>query len=206
MKNLENLSPSYIIISGDRRNEFKILKELCREFNGQNKILWFPFTALSRKTGLSALNSIKLFPDLGINSIIFIVGGEYIEDDATTEIQEHLQSIGVGIVDIKPIQEALLINCRFGNHDIILFCNISGPETFIEEEIVKLIELKLGVKIDLLGNRDRSWKEIIKVKINQVLKEKHTKLEQLMRSTGRNNLERAFPNICVVLRKIEEDF
>lgn len=68
-----------------------------------------------------------------------------------------------------------------------------------------MIELKLGVKIDLLGNRDRSWKDNVRFKIKQVRKEKQINLEQLMRCTGRNNLERAFPNICAVLRKIEED-
>jgi len=83
---------------------------------------------------------------------------------------------------------------------------ISGPETFIEEEIAKLIELKLGVKIDLSGNRDRSWKENVRYKIKQVRKENQINLEQLMGSAGRNNLERAFPNICAVFRKIEEDF
>lgn len=44
VEELREFKPNYIIISGDGRNEFKILKELCREFNGQNKILWFPFT------------------------------------------------------------------------------------------------------------------------------------------------------------------
>jgi len=207
VEELREFKPNYIIISGDGRNEFKILKELCREFNGQNKILWFPFTILSRKTGLKALDSVKTIPSLyALNSIIYIVDGDVFEGAADIQIKKYLQSIGIEVVDINPIQEALLIQCRFGNHDIILYCIISGPETFIEEEIAKLIELKLGVKIDLSGNRDRSWKENVRYKIKQVRKENQINLEQLMRSAGRNNLERAFPNICAVFRKIEEDF
>ena len=40
----------------------------------------------------------------------------------------------------------------------------------------------------------------------QTLRENKIKLEELIRTTGKKKLEISFPNICAVLKKIEEDF
>ncbi|KKN35812.1 hypothetical protein LCGC14_0779800 [marine sediment metagenome] len=118
-------------------------------------------------------------------------------------IQKHLKSIGIDIINITPIRDSFLIKCRSGDQEIFLYCVIAGPKTFIEEEIAKLIELKLRKKIDLSGNRDYNWKKRVKKDVIQTLRDKKVKLEELIKSTGLTKLEASFPNICAVLKKIE---
>lgn len=207
VEDLGKNNAQYLIITGDGRTELKVLRALSKKYNGKDLILFFPFPPRSRKTGLSALNSLKTYPNIGINSFIFIVDGDNFEEvSADTKIQEHLTSIGIEVVKIILIQESLLINCKLGNKNIVLYCIISGPQTFIEEEIVKLIELKLGKKIDLSGKRDIDWKERVKKEVIKILRDNKIKLEELIRNTGKKKLELSFPNFCAVLKEIEENF
>ena len=209
VEELRDLKSNNLIITGDGSNEFHIMKELCKKYNGHNKLLWFPRTPLLIKKGLCALDTIKIYLNnqiFGINSIIYLVDGEYIKEDAIIEIQDHLNSIGVNIIDIAPINEAFIIRCSSGNYEIILYCIVSGTETCIEEEIVKLIDLEYGVKINLSGDRDSGWKTRIKKEIRLTLKGKNKNLEELIRNAEKSKIERSFPNICAILRKIEESF
>jgi len=204
----KGFEPKYIIITGDGRRELNVLKGLTKVYNGDDIVLYFPFTPLFRKTGKKALDSIKTIPEkFGISSIIYIVDGDTFIDSFINEIQDYLRSIGIDIEDVNLIQKALFIKCKSGNHKITLYCIVSGPQTFIEEEIAQLINLKLGVEIDLSGTRDSTWRNRVKNDINQVLKEKGIeKLEFLIETTGKSKLEASFPNICAILKKIEEDF
>ena len=209
VEELRDLKSNNLIITGDGSNEFHIMKELCKKYNGHNKLLWFPRTPLLIKKGLCALDTIKIYLNnqiFGINSIIYLVDGEYIEEDAINEIQDHLNSIGVNIIDVSPINEAFAIRCISGNYEVILYCIVSGTETCIEEEIAKLIDLEYGVKINLSGDRDSGWKTRIKKEIRQILKGRNKNLEELIRNAEKSKLERSFPNICAVLRRIEESF
>lgn len=195
----------YLIITGDGRTELKVLRVLSEKYNGKDLILFFPFPPRSKKTGLSALNVLKIYSNIGINSVIFIVDGDTFEEaPADFKIQEHLNSIGIEIVKINLIQDAFLINCKLGNKNIVLYCIISGPQTFIEEEVVKLIELKLEKKIDLSGKRDANWKERVKKEIIKILKENKIKLDELIRNTGKKKLESSFPNFCVYLKRLKK--
>lgn len=206
VQDLKGLNPNYIIITGDGRREFNILRGLSEIYNGQDIILYFPFSPLFEKTGKKALDSIKILPGYyGISSIIYIVDGDTFKDSFNDEIQNYLRSIGIEIKNFTSIQNALLINCKCGSHNIVLYCIISGPKTFIEEEIVKLINLKWGEEIDLSGIRDPTWKKRVKKEVNQVLKEKKIKLESLIKETEKEKLETSFPNICAILKKIEEE-
>ncbi|MBA7479037.1 hypothetical protein ES707_14468 [subsurface metagenome] len=67
------------------------------------------------------------------------------------------------------------------------------------------MELKLGVKIDLSRKRESAGRKAIKKQIKQVLREKGISIEDLVRNTGITKLEEIFPNICAVLKKIEEE-
>jgi len=207
VRDLKQLKTKHVIISGDGRKEFKIIEEICEKYNGDTKVIWFPKLSAPRKTGLSALDSVKLFPSkFHLNSIIFIVDGEFIGGRADTQIQEYLKKIGIMVVDIQPIQKAFVINCKVGHHEVVLYCIISGPETFIEEEMARLIELELDITIDLAGERDRSWKDRVKREIEHILHENHTSTKQLIRNASSISLEKAFPNLCVVLRNIDENY
>lgn len=204
----KGIKPSFIVITGDGRRELYVLRGLTKVYNGDTITLYFPISPISRKTGKKALDSIKIIPGFyGISSIIYIVDGEAFNNSFLNEIQEYLIGIGIEIENVNPIQNALLIKCKYGNHKITLYCIVSGPQTFIEEEIVQLIYLKFGVTIDLSGNRDATWRKRVKFEVNQVLKEKGIKkLEKLIETTGRRKLETSFPSICAVLKEIEDGF
>lgn len=206
VESIKGIDSYYLIISGNGTfPESVIFKNLCKKFNGYDKAIFYINTPLKKQTGLDALNAIPLYPKkFRINSIIFIVDGEHIKENAAIEIQEHLESKGISVIEVLPLQGAFLIKCKTGPYDVILFCIIGGPEVFIEEEVAKLVELKLGVKIDLSRKREPEGRKTIKKQIKQVLREKRKTIEELVRNTGITKLEEIFPNICAVLKKIEE--
>lgn len=205
--NLRGIESFYLVISGNGTfPENIILKNLCRKYNGHGNAIFYINTPLKKQTGLNALNAIPLYPKkFQINSMIFIVDGEHIKENARIEIMKYLESKGIGINEIKPLQRSFLIKCESGPYDLILFCIILGPEVFIEEEVAKLIELKLGVKIDLSRKREPNGRKTIKNQIKKVLREKGKTFKELISSTGKVKLEETFPNMCAVLKKIEEE-
>ena len=206
LDNLKGIESYYLLISGNGKfPESVIFKNLCEKFNGYQKAVFFINTPIKKQTGLDALNAIPLFSKkFQINSFIFIVDGEHIRENARNEIQRHLESKGMEVNDIIPLKKAFLINCKSGPHSIILFCIILGPEVFIEEEVAKLIELKLSITIDLSRKREPVGRKEIKKNIKQILRENGKTLDELVRSTGKTKLQETFPNICAVLEKIEE--
>ena len=179
VENLGTLKPDCIILTGDGRRELEVLRSLSKKYNGHDVILFFPFSPLPKKTGLNWLDALKTISiKYLIDSIIYILDGEFFEINVShkDQIQNHLKSIGIQIVESTSIAEALLINCKCREQKITLYCIISGPTTFIEEEIAQLIELKLHIPIDLSGTRDNAWKVGIKSKINLILREKTQQL------------------------------
>ncbi len=205
--NLKGIESYYLIISGNGTfPERVIFKSLCKKFNGYDKAIFSINTPLKKQTGLAALNAIPLISKkFLINSIIFIVDGEHIKENARIEIKKYLETTGISINEFNPLEGAFLIKCKSGPYDITLFCIILGPEIFIEEEVAKLIELKLGVRIDLSGKGYSSGRKTIKNQIKQVLREKGKNLGELVITTSKSKLEEVFPNICAVLKKIEEE-
>ena len=206
----KGFQPDYVVITGDGRTELHLMRVLPRKYNGVNLILFFPHIKRKRpkQTGLNELDVLKFYPGkYKILSFIYIVDGDtFPEGSADTKIQDYLRSIGININDITPIQDAYLIKCSFGPYNITLYCIILGPEIFIEEEIAVLIKLKLGVEIDLSGRRNIEWKVQVKKKINQILKANNVNLEHLIKETSKGKLEEAFPNLCAVFKKIEEEY
>ena len=84
-----------------------------------------------------------------------------------------------------------------------MYCIVSGPTTFIEEEIVKLLNIKWGAKIDLSGEKNSEWKKRVKKEVDQTLKHNKKKLDILIEETDKKYLEKAFPNLCAVFKEIE---
>jgi len=203
---LKGIESYYLLISGNGKfPESVIFKNLCEKFNGYEKAVFFINTPIKKQTGLNALNAIPIIPEkFHINSFIFIVDGEHIRENARNEIQRHLESRGIEINEIIPLEKAFLIKCNSGPHSIILFCIILGPEVFIEEEVAKLIELKLSITIDLSRKKEPVGRKEIKKRIKEILREKGKTLDELVRSTRKTILQETFPNICAVLEKIEE--
>ncbi len=209
VEELKGFDANFYIITGNGTRESEIFEELCKKYDGLNKILWFPRKGLKKKTGLSALDVVKDIPsDFGINQIIYTVDADAIEGDPKIKIQAKLRSIGINVSEINPIKNALFIRCNFGSHnDVVLYCIITGVSTCIEEEIAKLMKIKLDIIIDCSGERNANWRNKIKNEINKKLREidKNLRIKTLVRDAGIKYLEECFPNICAVLKVIEKD-
>jgi len=155
---------------------------------------------------LSALDALPLYPHkFRIKSLIFILDGEHIKKNSLIEIKNYLKTLGVNIYEIESLQGAIQMKCKSGPYEILLYCIILGPEVFIEEEVAKLIELKLRITIDLSNKRESAGRKSIKNQIKKVLREKKTSLEKIIMESGIKTLETTFPNICTVLKKIEQE-
>ncbi len=209
VEELRGFNANYYIITGDGTREFEILRELCRKYNGHNKILWFPRRGLKKRSGLSALDAVKDIPgDFGIYQIIYTVDAEHIEGNPHDEIKNKLGSIGINSGEVNPLENAFFMRCNFANYNnIILYCIITGETSCIEEEIAKLMELKYGVNFDLSGEKNANWRNKLKNEINRRLREidRQLTVKTLVRASGRRYLEESFPNICAVLKEIERD-
>jgi len=204
---LRGIESYYLVISGNGTFPEKvILKTLSKKYNGHEKAIFYISTPIKKQTGLDALNAIPLYPKkFLINSIIFIVDGEHIQEDSKNEIIEHLKSKGIEIKEVLPLQGAFIIKCKSGPYDVIVYCIILGPEVFIEEEVARLVEFHLHVEIDLSQKTESVGRKSIKSQIKDVLREGGKTIEELVLNTGKNKLEQIFPDICAVLKKIEEE-
>jgi hypothetical protein len=88
---------------------------------------------------------------------------------------------------------------------MIVYCIILGPEVFVEEEVARLVEFHLHVEINLSQKTEPVGRKSIKSQIKQVLRERGKTIEELILNTRKTKLEQIFPNICAVLKKIEEE-
>ncbi|TFF96255.1 MAG: hypothetical protein EU547_06620 [Promethearchaeota archaeon] len=88
----------YMVITGDGKREFQIFGEICKKCNGNEKLIWFPGRVIAKKTGLSALDTIKHIPgDFHINNIIYTVDADQFEENQNQRIMDKLTSIGISI-------------------------------------------------------------------------------------------------------------
>ncbi len=204
----EYIKPNYIIITGDGKTELRLLRGLSRKLDRQKPIIFFPFSTHGRKTGLSALDAVQTYATrYRINSIIYIVDGDTFEDKPVDkEIKNYLTSKGFGEINISSINQALLINCKYGDKEIILYCIISGPEIFIEQEVARLLKLKYINEFNISENITISSKQQFKREINQFIKRKRINLEDLIGKTAEGKIREAFPNFYAVFKNIEDKF
>lgn len=68
-----------------------------------------------------------------------------------------------------------------------------------------MVEHHLSVKIDLSQKTESVGRKSIKNQIKQVLRERGKTIEELVTNTGKTKLAQIFPNICAILKKIEEE-
>ena len=197
----------FLIITGDSSYDLRILKEIGKKYNGNNKILFNPTLKVQHKRGKSAFNSLRVLAETYKTKVIIcIIDGEYFSENIENELREALSDSVIEIIRIIPIREAYLIECKKGNYIIDLYCIISGIEECIEQEVVRLIKLKLNVDIDTSGIESKDGKNRVKREIKQILNRNGMKdAIDLIKRSGKVKLEEAFPNICMVLKKIEED-
>jgi len=193
-----------IIINGNGTYpDLLILKRICEIYNGVDKIIVYPRTPLKRKSGLSALKKIYRYLDLGFHNFIFIVDREHISEDENIEIRRNL--IGINILNEILLQNAIYLECRKGNRNFNLYCNIWGERNCIEEELLKLVELQRNIQTNILPvSRDANGRTHLKRELEKLASRRDIK--KIIKESGRRKLETAFPNICAIFREIERNY
>lgn len=203
VKELKDINDESIIavLTGNGRTEVGILKHLAERHNGNGKVLFFPSLPIHsrRGSGISVLRAVKTYVDTyKIRNTLFLVDREHFnEDDIAEKTDGTLKSYGIDVQNIDQFQGkrecALLIRASVGNSEISIYMAVLGQEKCIEEDIAKLIELELGMKI-----------EPNKVTIHRSLRDQGINKYTLVKNAQSSNLRKAFPALNLILELIKK--
>lgn len=203
VEELKRISDESVIavLTGNGRMELRVLKSFAEKYDGTKKVLFFPGFAIHPRpgSGLRALKAVKTYLNYKITSTLFLVDKEHFcQEDVREEINGALRSFGIDIRSLKLFQslgeDALLINGSVGHREVAIYTVILGKEKNIEEDITKLIELELGVKIDPK-----------KQDIRNTLHKQGIDINTLVKNARSTNLKTAFPGLNLILNKVEKN-
>lgn len=193
----------YFVITGDDGREFAVLSGICCKYREKERTLWFPVKGMVKRTGLTALNAVKVIPDdFNMEKIIYTVDRDVIEGDIESEIIEKLKSIGIEILDVRQMESSCIIECKLGAHEITLYCIVSGIDVCIEEQIVELLHEKHGIEIDTSGEKNSVWKKNLKRRMLDGLNHKDLTIEELISTSGIEYIKSIFPNFCTIFDEL----
>ncbi|MCP8314186.1 MAG: hypothetical protein H3Z53_07445 [archaeon] len=181
------------MITGDEGNEERILKALSSRFNGRKQLYW-PKPPIFRKTGLRALEAVKVYPSLiGQRSlkVLFLVDQEHIKGETQHDVLKAL--IGIEIKNVEKLHDkALYIKTSIGEKSIDIYAVVQGRTKCLEENISELLEL-MGYKV----NPDKD-------DIKKLLREIRKDLEDIIKEAPLRDLERTFPQLIKTLRMLKD--
>ena len=139
MRIVETLSPAdvdsvlAVVITGNGRTEQKVLKYIAKRYNGKDKILHFPKSHKSKKTGLGVFDALKELEIIGYGKVIVLLDKEHFSRE---ELIQKVKKIlpGSQIQGSNPI--------RIFREDLEVHLILFGNEKAIEENIAELIRLE----------------------------------------------------------------
>jgi hypothetical protein len=182
-----------LVITGDEGNEERVLKALAPRFDGRKQLFW-PKPPIFRKTGLIALEAVKVYPSLiGQRNlkVLFLIDQEHIKGEIQQEVLKAL--IGIEIKSVEKIYDkALYIKTSIGEKSIDIYAVVQGKNKCLEENISELLEI-MGYKV----NPDKD-------EIKKLLKEIRKDLEEIIKETSLKDLEMAFPQLIKTLRILKD--
>ncbi len=191
-----------IALTGDGRREQSLLKAFAERYNGKEFVLQLPATIAplghgnkltGRFQGFSVLQTIKTYVSKnGFTKYLFLIDMEHFNDkDLISELKKNL--IGFNQIKITSVaDQAFLINCNIGSHELTIHVVVFGEKKCIEENIAKLIYLEFSTNV-----------EPIKPVIERTLKQHNSNLYQLIKNAKSNNLCQAFTDLNAAFSNIE---
>lgn len=200
-----------LIITGDGRSEFRRLKPLVDHYD-EDRVLLFPsrperhLQIVGRgsthpdtaRRGWDALEAIQLYKSkYNHTRFLFIVDKEHCERYGRAELEEKITDLATD--DETKIEElgngAYVAEFRIGR-EIVLYTAVVGDEFgFFEDDLAELIELEWGNEID------EDDKDEFKSTVNQILSGGSGR--SLLENADRENLDRAFESLSVLLQQFE---
>lgn len=203
---LEHEKPHYIVITGDGLFDRRIIRGFCKKYRNDDILIWIPSEGHLKKTGISSLDALKVIPGTyKINSIICILDGDSFKKTPkrVVQIKSHLDSIAINIDKIERIKDSYLIQCSYANYKFLLYLIISGPETFIEENIIHLLKLMNIGNIQITGQRNKEWKRRVKRDVLKLLRNNNIKLDQFIPTISDEKLKASFPGMSNIFERIK---
>jgi len=197
-----------IALTGDGSWERVVLKAMAERHDGSERALLIPIAVAvlgrgNRKTGrfpgLSALQSIKAYVDTRIRRYLFLIDIEHINNEKGIKPDLEASAKKYGFDLQRPAEvignQAFLIRCRIGSHEIMVHTVVSGRKKCIEENISTLISLEWGIDV-----------ESSKCAIRKILKKKGADLFSLVRTASSYNVGQAFPDLTAAFESMESTY
>jgi len=190
------------VFTGNGRTELHILVPLAQKYNGNKKVLFLPKPPIHLRpdVGLSALKALKTYLDkYRIAHTLFLVDKEHFDQkEVDKEIDGALRSFGIDVQNIespeKLWENALIINGLVGHREVIIHAVVLGKKKCLEEDIAKLVELELGIKV-----------EPSKKVIRTLLHKHGLDICTLVEKAHKKTITRAFPALTFILKEIEKN-
>jgi hypothetical protein len=198
-----------IALTGDGSWERVVLKAMAERHDGSERALLIPIAVAvlgrgNRKTGrfsgLSALQSIKTYVGQSrIRRYLFLIDIEHVNDKEEIKPDLEASARQYGFDLQRPIEvignQAFLIRCRVGSHEITVHTVVSGRKKCIEESISALISLEWGIDV-----------ESSKCAIRKILKQKDADLFSLVRTASSYNVGQALPGLTAAFESMESTY
>lgn len=189
------------VLTGNGKMEFKVLRVIAKNYNGERKILYFPRRpGYYFGGGLSVLQVIKIYVSkYNIKNFLCLIDKEHFtKAEFEKKIEETLREFGVEVNQVQKFsvnnENALLVYGAVGTHNFTLWTAITGKEKCIEEDIAKLIKIKCELEVEPTKNG-----------IARALKEHDIDIEQLVADASLKNLKTSFPALSLVLSHLESN-
>jgi hypothetical protein len=191
-----------IALTGDGRREQSLLKAFAERFNGNDFVLQLPAPVAplghgnkltGRFCGFSVLQTIKTYvTKYKYSRYLFLIDSEHFKaEDLVSEIKSNLA--GFDRVRITSLgDQAFLICCNIGSHDLTIHVVVHGEEKCIEENISKLILSEFGTSV-----------KPIKSHIDRFLRQNGSNLYMLIKNAKSANLLQAFNDLSAAFSNME---
>ena len=197
-----NRKPDFIILTGDGKWEYKVLKGLAKKYpcNRADLILFYPESPLVLKKGKSIYEAVSVYVDrYKVYKFLVLYDNEY-HKNFNEDLEILKKEVGIKIKNYKIIKDRILyVSGKLGSHDIEIYTSVqgyskSGERKGLNEEIAKLIKLKFGVNVS------NDHKEI-----KRFLKSQNMDITKLIESSGDRYLKKAI-TLYIVLKMICKNF
>ena len=189
------------VFTGNGRTESYVLAPLAQKYNGNKKVLFLPRPPFHFRPdcGISALKASKIYLSrYGIAQILFLVDKEHFgQKEVGEEIDGTLKRFGIDVQNIESpegLESALIINALVGSREIIIHAVVLGEKKCLEENIAKLVELELGIKV-------KPYKKVIRTALHK----RRLNLSTLVEKAQKKTLTKAFPALTFILKKIDKN-
>jgi hypothetical protein len=200
-----------LILTGNGRGEFYLLKEIVAKLDGTSKNIFFPYFQSKvlveipkTRTTLAVLKSlIEYVAEYDVKRFLVILDLEHFTGEIRGDIEDKLESLGVTIAETEtlnpPYDNALHVEGRSrSGRDFVVLITVMGDEICpkIECHIAHLIKEKYGAWID--PNQDKE--DFVKKVRRTTGARRYGKLAEELTE---EELIKFFPQLLHALRAIE---